>query len=39
MSAEVFASTYGFKATGLHYFTMFGKRQNPNGAYAAVIPK
>ena len=39
MYAEVFASTYGFKATGLRYFNVFGKRQNPNGAYAAVIPK
>lgn len=39
MYADVFASTYGFKATGLRYFNVFGKRQNPNGAYAAVIPK
>jgi UDP-N-acetylglucosamine/UDP-N-acetylgalactosamine 4-epimerase len=39
MYAEVFARTYGFKATGLRYFNVFGKRQNPNGAYAAVIPK
>ncbi|MEC9483217.1 MAG: SDR family oxidoreductase [Halomonas sp.] len=39
MYAEVFASTYGFRATGLRYFNVFGKRQNPNGAYAAVIPK
>ncbi|MWJ28494.1 Vi polysaccharide biosynthesis UDP-N-acetylglucosaminuronic acid C-4 epimerase TviC [Halomonas sp. ZH2S] len=38
MYAEVFAGTYGFKATGLRYFNVFGKRQNPNGAYAAVIP-
>jgi UDP-N-acetylglucosamine 4-epimerase len=39
MYADVFASTYGFKATGLRYFNVFGNRQNPNGAYAAVIPK
>ncbi|MDZ7851995.1 MAG: NAD-dependent epimerase/dehydratase family protein [Halomonas sp.] len=39
MYAEVFAGTYGFKATGLRYFNVFGRRQNPNGAYAAVIPK
>ncbi len=39
MYADVFAGTYGFKATGLRYFNVFGKRQNPNGAYAAVIPK
>jgi len=37
--AKVFASTYGFKTIGLRYFNIFGKRQNPNGAYAAVIPK
>ena len=37
--AEVFARTYGFKTTGLRYFNVFGKRQDPNGAYAAVIPK
>ena len=37
--ADVFARTYGFKAIGLRYFNVFGKRQNPNGAYAAVIPK
>ncbi|EMU07014.1 Vi polysaccharide biosynthesis protein vipB/tviC, partial [Acinetobacter baumannii ABNIH10] len=37
--AEVFARTYGFKAIGLRYFNVFGKRQDPNGAYAAVIPK
>lgn len=37
--ADVFAKTYGFKATGLRYFNVFGRRQNPNGAYAAVIPK
>lgn len=37
--ADVFARTYGFKAVGLRYFNVFGKRQDPNGAYAAVIPK
>lgn len=39
MYADVFANTFDFKATGLRYFNVFGKRQNPNGAYAAVIPK
>ena len=37
--AQVFARTYGFKPIGLRYFNIFGKRQTPNGAYAAVIPK
>lgn len=37
--ADVFAKTYGFQTIGLRYFNVFGKRQNPNGAYAAVIPK
>ena len=37
--AGVFARTYGFKTIGLRYFNVFGKRQDPNGAYAAVIPK
>ncbi len=37
--SEVFASTYGLKTIGLRYFNVFGKRQDPNGAYAAVIPK
>ncbi|HCN6009597.1 TPA: SDR family oxidoreductase, partial [Escherichia coli] len=37
--AEVFAKMYGFKSIGLRYFNVFGKRQDPNGAYAAVIPK
>ncbi|MGO1502894.1 MAG: SDR family oxidoreductase [Marinobacter sp.] len=37
--ADVFARTYGFKATGLRYFNVFGQRQDPDGAYAAVIPK
>jgi UDP-N-acetylglucosamine 4-epimerase len=37
--AEVFHKTYGLNATGLRYFNVFGKRQDPDGAYAAVIPK
>ena len=37
--AEVFARTYGLQSTGLRYFNVFGKRQDPDGAYAAVIPK
>ena len=37
--ASVFAKAYGFKTIGLRYFNIFGKRQDPNGAYAAVIPK
>ena len=37
--ASVFARTYGFKCIGLRYFNIFGKRQDPDGAYAAVIPK
>ncbi len=37
--ADVFARTYGFRATGLRYFNVFGPRQDPEGAYAAVIPK
>lgn len=37
--AEVFARTYGFNTVGLRYFNIFGKRQTPDGAYAAVIPK
>lgn len=37
--ANVFAKTYGFKSIGLRYFNVFGPRQDPNGAYAAVIPK
>lgn len=39
MYADVFAKCYGFNTIGLRYFNVFGKRQNPNGAYAAVIPK
>lgn len=37
--ADVFARTYGFSTVGLRYFNVFGPRQDPNGAYAAVIPK
>jgi UDP-N-acetylglucosamine 4-epimerase len=37
--ADVYRRTYGFAATGLRYFNVFGPRQDPNGAYAAVIPK
>lgn len=37
--ADVFARCYGFETIGLRYFNVFGKRQDPNGAYAAVIPK
>ncbi|MGI1677484.1 MAG: Vi polysaccharide biosynthesis UDP-N-acetylglucosaminuronic acid C-4 epimerase TviC [Cellvibrionaceae bacterium] len=37
--ADVFSRTYGFKSIGLRYFNVFGQRQDPDGAYAAVIPK
>lgn len=37
--AGVYARTYGFKSIGLRYFNVFGRRQDPKGAYAAVIPK
>ena len=37
--ADVFARAYNFNTIGLRYFNVFGKRQDPNGAYAAVIPK
>jgi UDP-N-acetylglucosamine/UDP-N-acetylgalactosamine 4-epimerase len=37
--ADVFARTYGFPSIGLRYFNVFGARQDPNGPYAAVIPK
>jgi len=36
---EVFYKCYGFESIGLRYFNVFGKRQDPNGAYAAVMPK
>uniref|UniRef100_UPI003458588E SDR family oxidoreductase n=1 Tax=uncultured Sphingomonas sp. TaxID=158754 RepID=UPI003458588E len=37
--ASVYARSYGVKATGLRYFNVFGPRQDPDGAYAAVIPR
>jgi UDP-N-acetylglucosamine 4-epimerase len=37
--ASIFARSYGFPATGLRYFNVFGPRQDPGGAYAAVIPQ
>lgn len=37
--ADVFSKTYGFHTIGLRYFNVFGRRQNPDGDYAAVIPK
>lgn len=37
--ADVFGATYGLQSIGLRYFNVFGPRQDPNGAYAAVIPK
>lgn len=36
--ADVFSKTYGIQTIGLRYFNVFGRRQDPNGAYAAVIP-
>lgn len=36
--ADVFSKTYGMECIGLRYFNVFGRKQNPNGAYAAVIP-
>ena len=37
--ADVFSRVYGIETIGLRYFNIFGRRQDPNGAYAAVIPK
>ncbi|MDY3338479.1 SDR family oxidoreductase [Riemerella anatipestifer] len=37
--ADVFSKTYGLECIGLRYFNVFGRRQDPKGAYAAVIPK
>ncbi|MFD0975761.1 SDR family oxidoreductase [Salinimicrobium gaetbulicola] len=37
--ADIFHKTYGFNTIGLRYFNVFGRKQDPNGAYAAVIPK
>lgn len=36
--AKVFSNSYGYKSIGLRYFNIFGRRQDPSGAYAAVIP-
>ena len=37
--ADIFSKTYGMETIGLRYFNVFGRKQDPNGAYAAVIPK
>ena len=37
--AEIFSKTYGLETVGLRYFNVFGRKQDPNGEYAAVIPK
>ena len=37
--ADIFSKVYGLNTIGLRYFNVFGRRQDPNGAYAAVIPK
>lgn len=37
--ADIFSSTYGLETIGLRYFNVFGRKQDPDGAYAAVIPK
>ena len=37
--AEIFSRTYGLETIGLRYFNVFGRKQDPNGSYAAVIPK
>lgn len=37
--AEIFSASYGLETIGLRYFNVFGRKQDPNGAYAAVIPK
>src|SRR6478609_9475847 len=37
--AEIFSRSYGLETIGLRYFNVFGRKQDPNGAYAAVIPK
>jgi UDP-N-acetylglucosamine 4-epimerase len=37
--AEIFSKTYGLETIGLRYFNVYGRKQDPNGAYAAVIPK
>jgi UDP-N-acetylglucosamine 4-epimerase len=37
--ADIFSKTYGLETIGLRYFNVFGRKQDPNGAYSAVIPK
>jgi UDP-N-acetylglucosamine 4-epimerase len=37
--ADIFSRTYGLETVGLRYFNVFGRKQDPQGAYAAVIPK
>lgn len=39
INADTFYQAYGFESIGLRYFNVFGQRQDPNGAYAAVIPR
>ncbi|MDB4647004.1 SDR family oxidoreductase [Akkermansiaceae bacterium] len=39
MYADIFSKSFGLETIGLRYFNVFGRRQDPNGAYAAVIPK
>jgi UDP-N-acetylglucosamine/UDP-N-acetylgalactosamine 4-epimerase len=39
LDADFFSTTYGFRSIGLRYFNVFGPRRDPNGPYAAVIPK
>ena len=39
MYAGIFSKTYGLETIGLRYFNVFGRKQDPDGAYAAVIPK
>ena len=39
MYADIFSKAYGLETIGLRYFNVFGRKQDPNGAYAAVIPK
>lgn len=39
MYGEIYSDIYGLETVGMRYFNVFGKRQDPNGAYAAVIPK
>ena len=39
MYYKIFYSLYGLKTIGLRYFNVYGRRQDPNGAYAAIIPR